>query len=184
MDQSKSNNDSGQSGSNPPGGIPPISIPMPKRTLTVEFFVGIFTIITLAAAGYLAVGLGDVRIFNTGEKFITAEFNNVSGLKAGASVELAGVPVGEVNKIVLDKYFAMVELRIHSNFDLKDEDSLAIRTKGIIGDRYVKVIPGGSNTVIPDGGKVRESNTLSVIDFEELIEKVVSNFTNKSDEEK
>lgn len=173
MDQSKSNS----------GGIPPIAIPMPKRTFTVEFFVGIFTIITLAAAGYLAIGLGDLRIFNTGEKFITAEFNNVSGLKAGASLELAGVPVGEVNKITLKEYFALVELRVSANFDLKDEDQLAIRTKGIIGDRYVKIIPGGSQTVIPNGGKVNESNTLSVIDFEELVEKVVNNFTSKSDSE-
>jgi phospholipid/cholesterol/gamma-HCH transport system substrate-binding protein len=167
MDQSKSNNSS------------TVNIPMPKRTLTIEFFVGVFTLLTLAAAGYIAVGLGDVRLFNTGEKFIIAEFNNVSGLKPGASVEIAGVPVGEVNNIKLNGYFAEVELRMKSDFDLKDEDSLAIRTKGIIGDRYVKIIPGGSTTVIPDGGKIRESNTLSVIDFEELIEKVVSNFTNK-----
>jgi phospholipid/cholesterol/gamma-HCH transport system substrate-binding protein len=169
MDQLKSNKETAQ------------EIPIPKRTITLEFLVGIFTLITVAAAGYLAVGLGDIRFFNTGEKFITAEFNNVSGLKPGASVELAGVPVGSVDAIELNGYFAEVVLRISKNFDLKDEDSLAIRTKGIIGDRYVKIIPGGSQTIIKDGGKVSESSTLSVIDFEELVEKVVSHYSGDKD---
>lgn len=170
MDQSKSNNQQ----------VAVSQIPMPKRTFTVEFLVGVFTLITVAAGGYLAVGLGDIRFFNNGEKYITAEFNNVSGLKKGATLELAGVPVGEVADIHLKGYFAQVVLRVNKSFDLKEEDSLAVRTKGIIGDRYVKIIPGGSQNIIPDGGKVSESNTLSVIDFEELVEKVVNNFTNKS----
>jgi phospholipid/cholesterol/gamma-HCH transport system substrate-binding protein len=168
MDQFKSNKETTQ------------EIPLPRRTITLEFLVGIFTLITVAAAGYLAVGLGDIRFVNTGEKYITAEFNNVSGLKPGASVELAGVPVGTVDAIQLKGYFAEVVLRINRDFDLKDEDNLSIRTKGIIGDRYVKIVPGGSQVVIKDGGKVSESNTLSVIDFEELIEKVVSHYSDDS----
>ena len=137
--------------------------------------------ITVAAGGYLAVGLAQIHLFNNGQKYIVAEFNNVSGLKPGASVELAGVPVGSVDEIRLKGYFAEVVLRIAKNFDLKDEDNLAIRTKGIIGDRYVKIIPGGSQTIIGDGGKVHESNTLSVIDFEELVEKVVNNMSSSKE---
>ena len=172
MDQSKSNNEKTN------------EIPVPKRTFTLEFMVGIFALITVGAAGYLAIGLGHIRLFPSSEKMITAEFNNVSGLKAGASVELAGVPVGMVDSIVLKGYYAYVLLRMSPAYDLKDEDQLAVRTKGIIGDRYVKIIPGGSLTVVPNGGKMSDSNTLSVIDFEEMIEKVVSNFTGGKDKEK
>ena len=88
MDQSKFNKNSDMArpadNAAPLGGTPLIIIP--KRTFTTEFFVGLFALVTLLASGWLAIGLGGINLFSTNYYVIKAEFDNVSGLKDGASV--------------------------------------------------------------------------------------------------
>jgi phospholipid/cholesterol/gamma-HCH transport system substrate-binding protein len=165
MDQSRSSNEGAQAR----------VIPVPKRSLTVEFWVGIFTMLGVAAAGYLAVGLADLEIMGGDHYQVFAEFDNISGLKQGASVEIAGVPVGQVTAINLDDPQALVTLRLHSGVKLYDDDILAIRTKGIIGDRYVKISRGGAGEPIAPGGRIIE--TESVVDLEDVIGKIVHSLT-------
>jgi phospholipid/cholesterol/gamma-HCH transport system substrate-binding protein len=110
-----------------------------------------------------------------------AEFDNVSGLKYGASVEIAGVPVGEVTKIELKDPKAIVSLKINNSFRVKDDDILSIRTKGIIGDRYVKVSRGASDIYIPVNGITKE--TESVVDIEDVIGKVIHSLSGDKEEE-
>ena len=145
--------------------------PLPSRSYSLEFFVGLFTMIGVAAVGYLAVGLGGVELWNSGKYDITAEFDNISGLKYGASVEVAGVPVGEVAAINLKDPMAIVTLRLNSGFKVRNDDIASIRTKGIIGDRYVKISRGSSDTYIEPGGRMSE--TESVVDIEDIIGKIV-----------
>lgn len=158
------------------------AIAMPKRTFSVEFIVGIFTMAMVAAAGYLAVGLGDVRLFGTSTYDVNAEFDNVSGLKGGAPVEVGGVPVGEVAEIKLKDPQAIVVLRLNNSFKLRDDDIASVRTKGIIGDRYVKLSRGASETYIGPGGTMTE--TESVVDIEDIIGKIVHSLTGEKDEDK
>lgn len=153
----------------------------PPRTFTVEFLVGIFTIIGVACAAWLAIGLGGVQFFNTNTYDVYAQFDNVSGLKTGASVEIAGVPIGEVGLIALKDPVANVTLHLKNEYKLKDDDIASIRTKGIIGDRYVKISRGGSDVFIQPGGTVVE--TESVVDIEDLIGKIVHSFSNDKSEE-
>lgn len=174
MDQSKSSE--GQRPAQNAG------IALPKRTFTMEFFVGIFTIISVAAAGYLAVGLGNLQIGPGNSYLIYAEFDNISGLKSGASVEIAGVPVGEITDIVLKDPEARVTLKIDRSVRLRDDDIASIRTKGIIGDRYVKISRGASDITIPEEGTMTE--TESVVDIEDIIGKIVHSLTGEKDEEK
>lgn len=155
---------------------------MPKRSFSVEFLVGLFTMATVAAAGYLAVGLGDVHIFGSDRYIVNAEFDNVSGLKAGAPVEVAGVPVGDVAEIKLKDPQAIVVMRLNPNFKLRDDDIASIRTKGIIGDRYVKISRGASDTYIGEGGTMID--TESVVDIEDIIGKIVHSLTGEKDPEK
>ena len=158
MDQSKSSD--GKTGRH-----------LPRRKFSLEFFVGLFTMGGLACVGYLAVGLGGVELWDTGKYDIIAEFDNISGLKYGASVEVAGVPVGEVADIQLKDPAAHVTLRLNEDFKVRDDDIASIRTKGIIGDRYVKISRGSSDTFIPPGGRMSE--TESVVDIEDIIGKIV-----------
>lgn len=171
MDQSKFNNAS-----------IPAQITVPKRTFSLEFFVGIFTMLGVAAAAYLSVGLAGVEIGPRTTYPIYAEFDNVSGLKYGASVELAGVPVGEVSEINLNDPKARVTLKIKKDFKLRDDDTLAIRTKGIIGDRYVKISRGGSDAYVAEGGTISVADTESVIDIEDVISKVVHSLSGEKEQ--
>ena len=136
----------------------------------------------VGAAAYLAVGLAGLELNSKDTYLIYAEFDNISGLKYGASVEIAGVPIGEVSDIVLKDPVAKVTLKLTRSVKLKDDDIASIRTKGIIGDRYVKISRGGSNKYIEEGGTMIE--TESVIDIEDVIGKVVHSLTgDKEDDE-
>lgn len=170
MDQSKFNN--------PQGGS---QLAVPKRSFSLEFFVGLFTATGVAAAAYLAVGLAGLELSSKDTYLVYAEFDNISGLKYGASVEIAGVPIGVVSDISLKDPVARVTLKLNRSIKLKDDDIASIRTKGIIGDRYVKVSRGASTDYIPEGGTMTE--TESVIDIEDVIGKVVHSLGGDKDEE-
>ena len=170
MDQSKFNN--------PQGGA---QLTVPKRSFSLEFFVGLFTAAGVAAAAYLAVGLADLELSSKDTYLIYAEFDNISGLKYGASVEIAGVPIGVVSDISLKDPDARVTLKLNRSIKLKDDDIASIRTKGIIGDRYVKISRGASSDYIPEGGTMTE--TESVIDIEDVIGKVVHSLSGDKDDE-
>ena len=170
MDQSKFNN--------PHGGS---QLAVPKRSFSLEFFVGLFTAAGVAAAAYLAVGLAGLELSSKDTYLLYAEFDNISGLKYGASVEIAGVPIGVVSDISLKDPVARVTLKLNRSIKLKDDDIASIRTKGIIGDRYVKISRGASTDYIPEGGTMTE--TESVIDIEDVIGKVVHSLGGDKDEE-
>ncbi|MFN8390524.1 MAG: outer membrane lipid asymmetry maintenance protein MlaD [Bdellovibrionota bacterium] len=146
----------------------------PKKSFTTEFWVGVFALFGLGCFAYLAINIANIRLSSAGFYNITAQFDSVSGLKVGAPVEIAGVEIGEVSDITLDGTAANVSLRIRDGVKLRDDDIAAIRTKGIIGDRYVKLVPGGSKTAINGGGKI--SDTESAVEFEEVIGKLIHRF--------
>jgi phospholipid/cholesterol/gamma-HCH transport system substrate-binding protein len=146
----------------------------PKRSFTVEFWVGLFAIFGVGCFAYLAINIAKIRLSNAGFYDITADFDSVSGLKLGAPVEIAGVEVGEVSDIQLNGTAAHVVLRIRDGVKLRDDDIAAIRTKGIIGDRYIKVVPGGSTSLVQAGGKL--TDTESAVEFEEIIGKLIHRF--------
>ncbi len=142
-----------------------------RKSLTTEFYVGLFALLGLLAFAYLAINIAGMKLLATNLYELTAEFDDVSGLEAGAPVEIAGVQIGEVWKIVLDSTTAKVSFRIFNDVELREDDIATIRTKGIIGDKYVKIVPGGSDEVIAKGGELTE--TESAVDFEDIIGKIV-----------
>jgi phospholipid/cholesterol/gamma-HCH transport system substrate-binding protein len=103
---------------------------------------------------------------------VVADFDNISGLKPGAAVEVAGVEVGRVEEIQLttgDR--AKLVMKLSPGLKLNDDAIASIRTKGIIGDKFVKLSTGSSGKPIPNGGKIRD--TESAVEWEELISKYI-----------
>ena len=141
------------------------------KKINVETGVGIFLIAGLLCLGYLSIKLGDLNLFGTEQYSVKAKFANVSGLKEGAVVEIAGVSVGKVAKIQLNDYEALVDMLINPGVKLQEDSIASIRTQGIIGDKYVKVKIGGSDEFIGDGEEIFE--TESAIELEELVSKYI-----------
>ena len=137
----------------------------------LELVVGVFVLAGLACLAYLAIHLGKTELFGGGYR-VAAYFDNISGLKPGAAVEVAGVEVGRVESITLSSGDrAKLVLRLHQGFKIYDDAIASIRTKGIIGDKFVKLSPGSSGKVVANGGKIRD--TESAVEWEELIAKFI-----------
>jgi phospholipid/cholesterol/gamma-HCH transport system substrate-binding protein len=137
------------------------------RRANLELTVGFFVLLGLACLAYLAINLGKIEIYGKGYQ-ISANFENASGLKIGSTVEVAGVEVGRVLSIQLTpSYQAQVKINVKAGLLVHDDAIASIRTKGIIGDKFVKLSPGSSEKLIPPGGKI--INTESAIDLEELL---------------
>lgn len=141
------------------------------RRSALELGVGVFVLIGLLALGYLSVKLGRVDILGARGYQITADFPAVGGLKNGSSVEVAGVQIGRVEAITLADYQARVIMRIREEVKLQEDSIASIKTKGLIGEKYVRINPGGSERIIPPNGKIREVE--APVDFEELLSKYI-----------
>jgi phospholipid/cholesterol/gamma-HCH transport system substrate-binding protein len=102
---------------------------------------------------------------------VSADFPSVGGLKAGSSVEIAGVQVGRVESIGLADYQAHVVLRLDRSVKLQDDSIASIKTKGLIGEKYIRISPGGSDKLIAPNGRIREVE--APVDLEELISKYI-----------
>jgi phospholipid/cholesterol/gamma-HCH transport system substrate-binding protein len=139
--------------------------------INIETGVGIFLVVGLICLGFLSVKLGEVNLFGTRSYTVKARFANISGLKEGATVEIAGVQVGKVAKIDLEDYEAVVEMEIAPDVKLQEDSIASIRTQGIIGDKFIKIKVGGSDDYIEDGGEITE--TESAIELEELVSKYI-----------
>ncbi len=138
---------------------------MYKRS--IELTVGLFVLAGILALGYLSIQLGGADIFSSGTYGVKARFSTVSGLRVGASIEMSGVRVGRVQKIGLAGEDAIVTLRLDESVKLSRDSIASIRTKGILGDKYILLSQGGSEKIIKPGGQIRE--TEPPIDIEKLI---------------
>lgn len=140
---------------------------------SVELGVGIFVLLGIICVGYLTIQLGKMKLLGDDHYFLNARFHSVSGLKTGSQVEIAGVKVGQVDSITLDNddYDAIVRLKILKNVVLSDDVIASVKTAGLIGDKYIKLTPGGSDEILKPGDVITE--TESALDIEELISKYV-----------
>jgi phospholipid/cholesterol/gamma-HCH transport system substrate-binding protein len=137
------------------------------RKLGVETAVGLFLVVGILCLGYLSIRLGKLELVGGDDVPVTAEFSTVAGLKQGANVEIAGVEVGKVDSIDIRDYKAVVRMRVRRGIRLQEDTIASVRTRGLIGDKYINLSPGASDRLIPPGGKIRE--TESAVDLEGLI---------------
>jgi len=143
------------------------------KKIKLEMIVGVFLLAGFISFAWLAVKMGDINPFANETYPVTARFTSISGLKAGSTIELAGVIVGKVSSIELDTgdYEAVVHLSIDKQVELQDDSIASIRTAGIIGDKYIKLSPGGSDIILEAGDEIEE--TEPSISLEELVSKYI-----------
>jgi len=141
------------------------------KRLNMEFGVGLFVIAGILCLGYLSIKLGRMEIFGGRGYEIYALFSNTGGIKTGSTVVLAGVEVGRVKSISLENYQAKITLLLQPEVKIQEDAIASIKTKGLVGEKYIEITPGGSNEFIPPGGRIRE--TQPPVDLEDLISKIL-----------
>jgi len=144
------------------------------NTAKLEMMVGIFMVIGILCLGYVSIKLGKMELVGGDYYTVSAGFDSVSGLKPGARVEVAGVEVGKVDRITLDAKSgdrALAYLKIKTGVKITDDVIASVRTSGIIGDKFIKLKPGGSEKMLKNNDQIRE--TESAIDIEELVSKFI-----------
>ncbi len=142
------------------------------KKFNIEIAVGFFLLLGILSLAYISINLGKLEIVGKDGYTVIAEFEKAGGIKPKAVVEIAGVEVGTVKSVGINSdYLAVVELSIDKDIKLQEDAIASIKTKGLIGEQYVQISPGGSDKLIANGGKLRE--TESAIDIEELISKYV-----------
>jgi phospholipid/cholesterol/gamma-HCH transport system substrate-binding protein len=141
------------------------------KKFDLELAVGLFIIAGILCLGYLSIKLGKLEIVGKKGYEIYGVFSNIGGLKVGSSIEIAGVNVGRVTNIELDNYQAHVVLNFPKDLKVQEDAIASVKTRGLIGEKYIEITPGGSEEIIKPGGRIQE--TQPAVDIEGLISKFV-----------
>lgn len=149
------------------------------KRYAMETSVGVFVVMGIICVGYMAVNLGNVSIFSDDTYRLSARFTSVSGLRKGSPVEVHGIQAGIVEDLTFDPEsdMAVVVVKIQKHVTIYDDGSAAIKTSGLIGDKYVNIEPGGSGEPLKPDGWITE--TTAPVDIEDLIGKYAFGDVNK-----
>jgi phospholipid/cholesterol/gamma-HCH transport system substrate-binding protein len=137
----------------------------------LEFIVGLFLAIGVACLAYLSIQVARQDFFNAGGYEVRALFSNCSGLRPGSQVMIAGVEVGRVKCIGLEEYEASVAMTIKPGVILQKDAIASVKSKGLIGEKFVEITPGAADETIAAGGVIRD--TEPSMDIEGLLSKYV-----------
>jgi phospholipid/cholesterol/gamma-HCH transport system substrate-binding protein len=137
----------------------------------LELVVGIFVLAGIACLAYLSIKLGKLELIGGDVYEVVAQFDTATGLKSGASIEIAGVEVGRVKDIMLTDDRAAVLLAVNNSVKLYTDTIASIKTRGIIGEKFLALSPGGGGDPLKPGDTIRD--TESGLDLEELVSQYV-----------
>ena len=143
-----------------------------KRTV-VDLWVGVFVVGGLVALLVLALKVGNANTVSAAQGYrVTAEFDNIGGLKPRAPVKSAGVVVGRVEGIAFDnkKFVARVTLLLDRAYEFPKDTTASILTSGLLGEQYVGLDGGGEDQVLKDGERLTLTQSAMVL------EKMISRF--------
>lgn len=140
-----------------------------KERLNLELTVGTFMVIGIICLGYLSIKMGKIEIWGKPGYEVSAVFSDIGGLRNGAPVVLAGVEIGLVKGILLENYEAHVVLQIKSDLEMPADTVVSVKTRGLIGEKFVQISIGAADEIIKPGGRIRQ--TESAVDIEALISK-------------
>jgi len=141
------------------------------RRFDLELTVGLFLIAGIVCLGYLSIRLGRMELLGTEGYEVYGLFSNTGGLKSGSAVAIAGVQVGRVREITLQDYQARVVMRLPTRVKVQEDSIAAIKTRGLIGEKYVEITPGASEEILGAGNRIRD--TQPPVDIEQVISNYV-----------
>ena len=134
----------------------------------VDLWVGVFVLLGAAALVFLALKAGNlVSVLSVGNTYsLTANFDNIGGLKPRAPVKSAGVVVGRVSNITFDdKMFqGVVTLDLDARYVFPTDSSAKILTSGLLGEQYIGIEPGGDDKNFVAGDKIRYTQSAVVLE--------------------
>ncbi len=137
----------------------------------LELIVGVFVLVGIFCLAYLSVKLGKLELIGGDVYEVVAQFNSASGLKPGSAIEIAGVEIGRVRAITLKQDRAAVTLAVSNGVKLYTDTIASIKTRGIIGEKFLAISPGGGGDPLKPGDTIRD--TESGLDLEELVSQYV-----------
>ena len=140
-----------------------------KGRLNLELAVGTFMVFGILCLGYLSIKMGKIEVWDKPGYEVFAVFSDTGGLKNGSPVVVAGVDVGLVKSISLLDYEARVVLQINPGLQIHEDAVVSVKTRGLIGEKFIQVSAGAADEIIKPGGRIRQ--TESAVDIEALISK-------------
>ena len=146
-----------------------------------DFWVGLFVLLGIVALAFLALRAGNLSSFSFAPTYqVTAQFDNLGGLKVRAPVKSSGVVVGRVASIGFDnqQFRAVVTLDMDEKFEFPTDTSASILTSGLLGEQYIGLTPGGEDKMLAQGNTIQY--TQSAVVLEELISKFLYSSADKS----
>ena len=153
---------------------------------SVSVAVGLFVLLALAAIVFLALQASNARGFRMSHPYeVNADFADISGLPKNAKVTMSGVQIGKVKAIGYDQdsYKAKVVLEISGEYDRLPLDSSAdILTAGLLGEKYIGIVPGGDPAMLQNGDTIQYTGSSMVL--EKLIQQFVTQMSAKDDAQK
>jgi phospholipid/cholesterol/gamma-HCH transport system substrate-binding protein len=125
--------------------------------------------------GYAMLGANEI---NAGGYPLQAQFSSIGGITVGADVKIGGVVIGHVASERLDPntYAAIIKLAINNNIKVPDDSSASVTSDGLLGNAYIAVAPGGSNTMLAPGQAF--AVTQSAINIQDLLGKFIFSMDN------
>ncbi len=138
----------------------------------IELVVGAFVLAGIISISWMAVKLGQIGGVGASGYALEAVFEDAGGMRSGSDVMLAGVVIGRVSDVVINEESeAKLTLLIHDDISITADAIASVRTKGIIGERYVRISQGGDDTLLQSGDEIEE--TESAINIEDLVSKYI-----------
>lgn len=129
--------------------------------------VGFFVALGISATAFMALKVGNLVSFDSGVGYrLEARFDNIGGLRVHAPVKSAGVVVGRIEAIHLDKetYEAVAELRIRPEYRFSNDTIAAILTSGLLGEQYLSLDAGGDSRYLADGERIIKTQSAMVLE--------------------
>jgi phospholipid/cholesterol/gamma-HCH transport system substrate-binding protein len=149
-----------------------------KQTRTIEIVTGAFIVLGFVALYIIATSATNITSYGEGRGYtVSAEFNNIGGLKPRSAVTMAGVVIGRVTSIKLDtkSFTALVSMQIDGHFNqIPDDSTASILTSGLLGENYIGIDAGGSDKFLQQGGSIQYTQSALVL------EKLIGQFFSKA----
>jgi len=138
----------------------------------IEIIVGAFVLIGIISISWMAVKLGQIGGMGAAGYKVSAIFTDAGGMRAGSDVMMAGVVIGRVDDVIVnDDSEAKLTLLIDDDIPITADAIASVRTKGIIGERYIRISQGGDSDLLQAGDEIEE--TEPAINIEDLVSKYI-----------